>query len=273
MFKIGEFARMTQVSVKALRLYDEMGLLKPAQVDRFTDYRYYSADQLPRLHRIIALKGLGFTLEQVNHLLDERISAEQIRGMLMMKRAEAEQDMLLAHERLMAVEARLRLIEGEGKMTAYEVLIKKVPDERVAGAKTVVPNYENMGGTFDKLFGEAYGFIYGHGAHAAGPSIAVYYDDGSMQNVPVEAAVPIGDAPLQSQNGVQVHTLPGTETMASTLHTGAFTNVGEAYDALMKWVEANGYRMAGPAREVYLAFDRDDPSKNVTEIQIPVVKA
>jgi DNA-binding transcriptional MerR regulator len=76
MFKIGEFARLTQVSAKALRLYDEMGLLKPVRVDPFTDYRYYSADQLPRLHRIIALKDLGFSLEQVKPMLGGNISAE-----------------------------------------------------------------------------------------------------------------------------------------------------------------------------------------------------
>lgn len=59
MFKIGEFSKLSQVSVKALRYYDELGLLKPASVDRFTAYRYYSADQRPRLNRILALKDLG----------------------------------------------------------------------------------------------------------------------------------------------------------------------------------------------------------------------
>lgn len=272
MFKIGEFARMTQVSVKALRLYDELGLLRPARVDGFTDYRYYGADQLPRLHRIIALKALGFTLDQIGQLLNKPVTAEQIKGMLIMKRAEAEREMGEAQVRLRLVEAQLRLIEGEGKMSAYEVVIKQVPDERVAGAKTVVPNYENMGGVFDKLFEQSFGFVYGHGAQAAGCGTAVFYDDGSMQNVLVEAAVPIGDAPLQSSNGVEVHVLAGTDTMASTIHKGAFNNVGEAYDALMKWVEANGYRPAGPARELYHQFDRDDTSKHVTEIQIPVAK-
>ena len=117
MFKIGEFAQMTQVSAKALRLYDEMGLLKPARVDPFTDYRFYSADQLPRLHRIIALKELGFSLEQIKPMLDERISAEQIKGMLMLKRAETAQAMQAEQARLLRIEARLQLIELEGKMS------------------------------------------------------------------------------------------------------------------------------------------------------------
>ena len=65
MFKIGEFSKLSRVSVKALRHYDDMGLLRPAQVDRFTSYRYYALEQLPRLHRILGLKELGFSLEQI----------------------------------------------------------------------------------------------------------------------------------------------------------------------------------------------------------------
>jgi DNA-binding transcriptional MerR regulator len=126
MFKISEFARFTQASAKALRLYDELGLLKPAHVDPFTEYRYYSADQLPRLHRIIALKELGFSLEQIKPMLDERVSADQIKGMLMLKRAEAAQAMQAEQARLMRIEARLQRIELEGKMSPYD-------RERIAG--------------------------------------------------------------------------------------------------------------------------------------------
>ncbi|MCK4450116.1 MAG: MerR family transcriptional regulator, partial [Anaerolineae bacterium] len=100
MFKIGDFSRISQVSVKTLRYYDEIGLLKPAHVDRFIGYRYYSVDQLGRLHRILALKGLGLSLEQVTRLLDDHLTSEQIRGMLRMKRAEMQQRVEEERERL-----------------------------------------------------------------------------------------------------------------------------------------------------------------------------
>ena len=93
MFRIGDFSKFSRVSIKMLRHYDEIGLLKPVHVDPFTSYRYYSVDQLPRLNRIIALKDLGFTLEQITRLLDEGLSAEQIKGMLKLKRAEIEQQL------------------------------------------------------------------------------------------------------------------------------------------------------------------------------------
>ena len=82
MLKIGDFSRLSRVSVKALRYYDEIGLLKPVEVDRFTGYRYYSAEQLPRLNRIVALKDLGLSLVEVSQLLDENLTSDRIAAML-----------------------------------------------------------------------------------------------------------------------------------------------------------------------------------------------
>jgi DNA-binding transcriptional MerR regulator len=93
MFKIGEFSRLSRVSVRMLRYYDQLGLLKPSQTDSFTNYRYYSADQLPRLNRILALRDLGFSLEQIKDMLEEELSTDQLLGMLKLKRAELEQQM------------------------------------------------------------------------------------------------------------------------------------------------------------------------------------
>jgi DNA-binding transcriptional MerR regulator len=88
--KIGDFARLIQVSVVTLRHYDEIGLFKPAVVDRQNGYRYYSVAQLPRLYRILALKDLGFSLEQIDKVLSG-LTLEQLRGMLKMKQAEVAQ--------------------------------------------------------------------------------------------------------------------------------------------------------------------------------------
>ena len=114
MLKIGDFSQLAQVSVRALRIYDEMGLLKPVHVDRFSGYRYYEAEQLPRLNRIIALKDLGLTLDQIAQLLKDDLSAEQLRGMLMMKQADLEQELKEGKSRLMRVAARLRPGRGAG---------------------------------------------------------------------------------------------------------------------------------------------------------------
>src|SRR5512147_3281105 len=113
MFKIGDFSRLTQVSIKTLRYYDEIGLLKPAQIDRFTNYRYYTIEQLPRLNRILALKDLGLSLDQIGDLLKRDLPADQLRGMLMLRQAEIEQEMQAMHLQMRRVEARLKQIERE----------------------------------------------------------------------------------------------------------------------------------------------------------------
>ena len=88
MLKIGEFSSLSQISIKTLRYYDEVRLLKPMYVDEATGHRYYSASQLPRLNRILALKDLGFPLERIAAALDEGINADILRGMLLLRRAE-----------------------------------------------------------------------------------------------------------------------------------------------------------------------------------------
>jgi DNA-binding transcriptional MerR regulator len=110
-FKIGEFSRISRVSVKTLRYYDEIGLLTPVRVDRFTGYRYYSADQLPRLNRTLALKDLGLSLEQIAALLDDDLPPAEIRGMLRLKRVEIQQHLEEEQARLARIEARLEQIE------------------------------------------------------------------------------------------------------------------------------------------------------------------
>src|SRR5262245_66460597 len=107
MIKIGEFSKLVQVPVATLRYYDQVGLLKPVEVDRFTGYRYYSASQLPRLHRILALKGLGFSLEQIGAVLDEGLTPEQIRGVLRLRHAQISQELIDMHSQHREVEVRL----------------------------------------------------------------------------------------------------------------------------------------------------------------------
>src|SRR5512140_3508463 len=132
MIRIGEFSRISQVSIKTLRFYDEVGLLHPSKVDDFTGYRYYTFSQLARLHRILALKEMGFPLEQIGRLLDDDLSPQHLRGMLKARRAEIQSRVDEELERLVRVEARLKQIEQEHVMSQVEVVIKKVETQSIA---------------------------------------------------------------------------------------------------------------------------------------------
>lgn len=273
LFKIGDFSKLSRVPVKTLRYYDEMGLLKPVEVDRFTGYRYYAVDQLPRLNRILALKDLGFSLEQIGQVLAARegITPEQLRGMLRLKQAEQQQRVQEAQEQLARVEARLRQIEMETTMSNYDVTLKTIEPQRVASLRKTIPAPQAIGGMFETLFG----YLGRQGVNPVGPPCGLWHDPEYREtDLDAEVAVAIAE-PLLAGNGVQAAELPGA-TMACTFHPGSYERFHEAYAALMNWIAANGYRIAGPTREFYLRGpgpEPIDPNTYLTEIQIPVEKA
>lgn len=275
MLKISEFSRLTQVPAKTLRYYDEIGLFQPAHIDASTGYRHYSVEQLPRLNRILALKGLGLSLEQISELLADSLSPEQIRGMLRLKRAEILQQLEEEQTRLAYVEARLRQIECEGKMsTVYEVVLKKAEPVHVAAIRAIVPDTSQFGPVYGRLMGRLQGFIAQHKGQMTGPVISLYHDqEFTDHDISVEVAVPTDLPSAESSGDVKVYTLEAGDNMAVAVHHGSYDNLGQAYESVMRWIEANGYHVAGPGREVYLQFDPTNPAHNVTEVQFPVQKS
>src|SRR5579864_8428056 len=248
MMKIGDFSKLSQVSIKTLRYYDEMGLLKPTEIDRFTSYRYYSVSQLPRLNRILALKDLGFSLEQIAQALDEGVSSEQLRGMLRLKRAELQQQIVGEQARLARVEARLSTIAMEGTMPDYDVVIKQVEPQLVASVRDTLPGYPAVG----RLFDEVYGFLARSGVNGLTALGAAIWHDNEYKTSDIdgEAAVFLKQ-PVPESGRVRVYELPAA-TMASVVHKGAYNAFSQAYEAIGRWIDANGYRITGPNREVYL---------------------
>lgn len=269
MFKIGEFSKLVQVPVPTLRYYDQMGLLKPMQVDRFTSYRYYSASQLPRLNRILALRGLGFSLEEIGAVLDQGLSLDELRGMLRMREAQIHEEIRMMEQQLFEVGIRLHLIEREDMMSDYDVILKRVEPQLVAEVRSILQRYSDVG----MLYGEIFTAL-GANAGEAGISMAIWYDsEHKDRDIDGGAAIALR-RPVPEAGRVRVHELPGT-MMATTIHHGSYATLNNAYQALMQWMEANHYRISGPSREVYLhcttPVRQDDPSY-VTEIQFPVEK-
>ena len=126
MLKIGEFSRLSQVTIKTLHHYDELGLLKPVHIDPITNYRFYDVEQLPRIHRIMALKEMGLSLEQIGTMLENEPSTEEMRGMLRMQQAQIQQQVNAAQRQLAMVEFRLQMIEAESNFPELDVVMKRV---------------------------------------------------------------------------------------------------------------------------------------------------
>lgn len=277
MIRIGDFSKLSCVTVKALRFYDEMGLLKPVSVDPYTGYRYYEFDQLLRVNRILALKDLGFLIEEIGQLLAGDLTPEQMRGMLKLRQADLRLKVQEESERLERVEARLKQIEQENHMPHYDIVIKKVEPILAATVRGVVPTPPEQGPLWHDL--DRY-LRTQHVRPLDAPCLTVYYDDEYRQrDWDLEVCAPL-ENPAPDAGRVKVRTLEGVEMMACTIHRGPFTGINDAYKALARWVDANGYRVCGHAREVYLRSARPAPGgvsqtdpETVTEIQYPVEKA
>ncbi|MCI0556258.1 MAG: MerR family transcriptional regulator, partial [Anaerolineae bacterium] len=195
MIRIGDFSKLSRVSVKTLRFYDEMGLLKPIEVDRFTGYRYYEFDQLTTLYRTagiasVALKDLGFSLEEIGRLLDSDLSTEQMRGMLKLRKAEIRQQVQEETERLERVELWLRQIEQENFMSKYDVVIKKIDPVKVASVRGVVPTPPDQRTLWDELMD----YLHQQNARMIGPPQAVYHDgEFKERDWDIEVCMPINE--------------------------------------------------------------------------------
>ncbi|HEV2633792.1 MAG TPA: MerR family transcriptional regulator [Actinocrinis sp.] len=272
MLTIGDFARHGQVSVRMLRHYDAIGLLRPAHVDASSNYRYYQAAQLSRLNRIIALKELGFTLNQVESLLAEDVDVAELRGMLRLRRVELAAAMADAAARLAQVEARLRIIESEGTMPTDDIVVKTLPAVRLAELTAIAEDFEPqyVGPAISPLYPALCGRLAEAGVPIVGPGLAYYEDGPESGSIRVHAAMPVGpDAAGDVGGGVAIVDLPQVERAATIVHHGSMDNVMATGQTLARWVEASGFQPVGYVRELYLDCP-EDKDKWVTELQQPL---
>lgn len=266
MLSIGEFARHGGVSVRMLRHYDTLGLLVPVTVDPVTGYRSYSASQLSRLHRLVALKDLGFTLAQLAPVLDADLGVEELRGMLRLRRAQIAEQISGDLERVRDIEARLRLIESEGTMSELEFTTKQLPALRLVQRTERVPEVGRIGERVGPMFEALTGALAAAGSRPVEPAVAWYDVDG--EEVVIAAAFQASGEPPA---GTEVHDLAGVERAMCVLHNGSMATISATWQALVEHVETAGLRASGPCREVYLATPDGDQDAWVTELQQPVV--
>src|SRR5215470_9392636 len=216
LLRIGEFARMTKVSVKMLRHYDRIGLLRPARVDESTGYRYYTATQLPRLNRILMLRDLGFSLRDIAKLIDA--GCDELLD-------ERERQLLAT---LAATEAQLRAVRARRAVAvdALDVVVRATPRTLVA-TMSAAPCADS----FDQL--ERY--VAGFGARQSAPPM-------TLIGPRVVIAVPLA-RPVPETDAVTVRRLPAIPRMACAVHPGGYDGLVGTWHAMMRWLDATGERV------------------------------
>ena len=279
MFRIGEFSRITRVTIETLRHYDALGLLKPAEVDPFTGYRYYSAKQLGPLNRILALKEVGFSLEEIARILQEKLTNEELRGMLKAQLVRAEQEVRAAQLRQQRILARLNTLNLEDDMPEYEVTLKAVETLTIAAIRETVPTLEQMPQRCSEMFDSIERWVRRQSL-PLGPSMSIYYNEGFVrENIDTECSfiLPDSDPAIVStpEPPIEVKQLEAVPLMASTIATNDFYKkpggLSPAYNALAQWIENNGYRIVGPPRELF--YGSATKGDLTAEVQFPVKKA
>lgn len=268
MLRIGDFSRLARVSIKTLRYYDQLGLLAPVQVDANSGYRYYASAQLADVNRILALKELGLTLEQVRELLQsESLSAEQIRGMLLLSQKQAEEQIREQRARIAMIENRLRLMDVTGVLPEFEIVVQEIEPMLVATVRCKVDDYREIGG----LLGQIFDYLRSESLDPQGPPLVIYHDgEYHEQDADVEAAVPVRKSTAGNQD-IVLRELTGGK-MAVVVYQGSYRTLHLAYAAIARWIEHHDYRICGPNREIYLRgpSDRAAPETFITQIQFPV---
>lgn len=249
MLKIGEFSRLSQVTVKALHHYDDLGLIRPVHIDPETGYRYYTVEQLPRVHRIVALKELGLSLEQIGLLFEEGVPTEQIRGMLRLRQNEIQHSLRKEQRRLVMVDFRLRMIEAEINFPELDVVMKRLEPMRVLAM--LVGQHHDMGAVVKEVRkAKANGRI-----KFTGVSLDLLSNEGlgyeispakSRHEMILEVNEEQTDAVQLGDQGVMVlREEPGIEAAATLiLHGGEQAARHEKVALLQRWAVAHGYALA-----------------------------
>jgi len=261
MLGIGAVARLGGVSVRTLRYYDEIGLLRPMWTDPNTGYRWYEPDQLHRLHRIVAMRDLGVRLVDIGRLLDDDLSVDELRGILLLRRAEAHDRMAAEAARLARVEARLDQMKEE-PMTDYDVVVKRTDPQWVVAITETIGGVDEVGDAQGRLWPRLHAILDRLGVDFRPPSIEVERGTGPIA---LTAALPVPDDVRDPGDGAEAFELPGLERAATTVMRGGFDYHG-AYQAVRDWIVQTGERPTGESREIYL--DCDGPRETwVVEIE------
>jgi DNA-binding transcriptional MerR regulator len=265
-YSIGEFSQINRITTKTLRHYERIGLFRPSSVDQWTGYRYYSAEQLPEIVRILELKELGFSLREISLIIG---SQEQTRTWLQKRISDLKQESRDLKEKIGKAQDWLLRLDGDKSSTAQPCL-KALPEVLAATMRTTIASYD----TFFDIVPRMGEYMNSVGAVCQEPAYCfTIYHDGEFRETDID--VEICEAVVAScadNERVQFKIIPGAETALCLMHRGPYTSLYRTYNALFGWIPANGYRQTGHPRESYIdgIWNFENSEDWLTEVQVPV---
>jgi len=267
LYTIGVFSKINKITTKTLRHYDEIGLLKPDNVDKFTAYRYYTTGQLPRIHEILALKQMGLALQDIKEIIDNPASLKMF---LKLKEDEISKNMKDEEMQLAQIKSLTNFMRGEFEFM-YTPIIKELPKVIVASMRKVVENYGEFCYLYPRKMGKEMEKLE---CVCAIPEYCFnIYHDGEYKekDIDVEMCESIIEMKQDSEI-LKFKKIDRVENAACVLHKGSYNKIREAYTFIFKWIEDNNYEVLDNPRESYIdgMWNKDNEEEWLTEIQVPV---
>lgn len=271
MLKIGTFSRLSRITIRMLRHYDDMGLLKPENIDELTGYRYYSEAQLPIANRITALKDMGFSLQTIGEILKSYADREALRQYLILKQCEAREEAEKVNKQLLLLETTINRLGKDDATMNYNVTLKELPQRTVASVRKVIPSYDKEGILWGILMQETAHLNIQNGDPCY--TLAIFHDGEHKE----------GDVDVEVQKSVKGH-YENTENVifktvapieiASATYKGSYDQISEVNEAVANWIKDNGYDFNGLSFCIYHVspYETKNPEEWVTEVCYPVKK-
>lgn len=278
MLRIGDFSKLARVSVRTLHYYDQIGLLHPAEVDAGSDYRYYELSQLPALHRILALKDLGLSLDQIRDVVAQQPSAADLRTLLEDKRAELDQSVQRARETLARVESRLALLDDDSTAEPADVKLTATTAQPIVFQRVLVPTAGEVDAVCARAFHalrERLGWLAVTGVR----DLLLFHVDGyTTEDLDVEIAVELDPDTAAKLDTAALgpfgfRHVPAQPRVASLVFSGSCGELPRVGRRFFRWLATAGYESVPPSREIHHEGWRrtEDPDAHVViELQMPV---
>ncbi|MBE7150342.1 MerR family transcriptional regulator [Bacillus mycoides] len=264
MFKIGDFSKLSSISIRMLRHYDKVELLQPVKVDEQSGYRFYSAAQLKKVNQIQVLKDMGFNIATIKELVESE-NIEVIKSQFENRSAQVKEEMDDLKKQLRLLEDSMKTMREDVIEMNYHVSLKEIPERNVASVRKVIPSYNCEGDLWSILMQE----INVKNISIANPSysIAVFHDQEYKENdVDVEIQLNIlGEH--ENTKDVNFKKIDPSYVASITVN-GSYEQMTAVNEAAAKWIETEGYELAGPMFNIYHVSPamESDPNKWVTEV-------
>ncbi|MBC1514164.1 MerR family transcriptional regulator [Listeria booriae] len=268
MFKIGEFSKLANVSIRALRHYDKIGLLIPEQINEATNYRNYSAQQLQTINKIQKLKEIGLSLTVIKEILASNAEAATIQSHLAIRELELQEELQKIKQQSQFLENSRLFLKEDSKKLNYHVIQKEVPKRVVASIRDGIPNYSDEGILWEKLYQT---LMMNNIAFAKEPyNLAIFHDD-SYQESNVDVEVQVAVQTSHPNTGITFKEAPAVQ-VASVVITGSYEQMTAVTETVAMWLENHHYQLNGPMFNIYHVSIATEPNPQnwVTEACFPI---